>query len=350
MESVFTKYYDISKNELNNLISDFDSDIEKKNNNFECSYCKRPDLIIDNVKNIIVCNNCGLINKELFEEFLEFNNDGNETTNARYGTQSSFFYPQASLGTKIKSKRNKFIKLSYVQKQGQTPYKERSLMEVFDKIQTECKYNGISQLIIDTSKIFYKKISEATHVKGKRIGKAIIMRCVNRKSMIAACIFHACKVQKDPRSPKEIALMYDLNIKHVNRGCRKFCDIIDPYILFTQIKNSYSTDFIERYSRQLNILDDYIEKIKQVSNNIYKLNMASTHEPPSIAAGCIMLIVQHYELKITKKKISEIFGISDVTICKTFRKINPFFKILTNDILTDMVLEKINSDKQISYT
>ena len=45
--------------------------------------------------------------------------------------------------------------------------------------------------------------------------------------MIAACVFYACKMQGEPRSPKEIADIYDLEIKHVNRGCRKFLDYID---------------------------------------------------------------------------------------------------------------------------
>lgn len=348
-EDAFSKYYDITKNELKKIVSDIEVYDKEKKNIFECSYCQSLELIIDSIKNIVVCNNCGLINKELLDESFDFNSENVDNNNSRYGTQTSFFYPQASLSTKIKSKRNRLIKLSYVQKQGQTPYKERSLMDVFDKMQTHCKLNGISQTIIDTAKIFYKNISEATHTKGKRIGKTIIMRCVNRKSIIAACLFHACKCEKEPRSPKEIAIVYDLDVKHVNRGCRKFCDIIDTFILFNQIKNSYSTEFIQRYSKQLFIPDEYISKIKQITNNIYKLNIVSTHEPPSIAAGCIMLIINNYELKIAKKKISEIFGISDVTICKTFRKISPYFKILENDKLTDIVLDKVNNIKEKLY-
>ena len=39
------------------------------------------------------------------------------------------------------------------------------------------------------------------------------MRCINRKSMIAACLFYACKFQNEPRSPKEIADIYSLEIK-----------------------------------------------------------------------------------------------------------------------------------------
>jgi len=146
-------------------------------------------------------------------------------------------------------------------------------MDVLKTIQTKCKNYGITQTIIDSAKILYKKVSESVHSKGKRKGKNIIMRCINRRSMIAACLFHACKLQKETRSPKEIADIYDLEIKHVNHGCRKFCDIIEIGSLFYEIKSSQSFDFIERFSKKLNIDKEYINIAKDVSNNIHKLEL-----------------------------------------------------------------------------
>jgi hypothetical protein len=36
---------------------------------------------------------------------------------------------------------------------------------------------------------------------------------------------------------------------------------------------------------------------KDVSNNIHKLELVTTHEPPSVAAGCILLVVEYYSRK-----------------------------------------------------
>ena len=227
------------------------------------------------------------------------------------------------------------------------PYKEKSLMEVLDTIQSKCKKYNIRTTIIDSAKILYKKISESVHIKGKRQGKHIIMRCINRRSIIAACLFHACKLQKETRSPKEIADIYDLDLKHVNRGCRKFCDIIDPNTLFYQIKSSLSSDFIERFAKKLNIDKEYINISKDVSNNIHKLDLTSTHEPPSVAAGCILLVSNNYNIPLSKKQISEIFQISDVTISKTFRKIWPYRQIILNNKITDLIIEKKNNSNNI---
>jgi transcription initiation factor TFIIIB Brf1 subunit/transcription initiation factor TFIIB len=158
--------------------------------------------------------------------------------------------------------------------------------------------------------------------------------------MIAACLFHACKLQKETRSPKEIADIYSLEIKHVNKGYRKFMDFINLEELQHTFTSSKSTDFIKRFADKLDMEEKYIKYATEISNNINKLDLASTHEPPSVAAGCLLLVVNMYSLTINKKQISEVFGISDVTISKTYRRIWPFHKIITNNEITEMILEK----------
>jgi transcription initiation factor TFIIIB Brf1 subunit/transcription initiation factor TFIIB len=339
------KYLDLSDEQIDNLLLGFDLDSKKSGDKVICKNCKSINMVIDSAKGYMICVDCAVINKEYFDYNPDMGNSEDFTSTACYGGPSNFFFPKASLGTKIVSKG--YNRLSLLQKQGQMPYKEKSLMDVLETIQSKCKKYNITSTIIDSAKILYKKISESVHNKGKRKGKNIIMRCINRRSMIAACIFHACKLQKEPRSPKEIADIYDLDIKHVNRGCRKFCDIIDSNTLFNQIKSSQSTDFIERFAEKLNIDKKYITIAKDVSNNINKLDLASTHEPPSVAAGCILLVTNYYNIPLTKKQISDNFGISDVTISKTFRKIWPYHKIVINNTITNLILEKkktINND------
>lgn len=337
------KYLDMSNDQIDNLLMGVDLDRTSHTTQSKkcCINCKSEKLVIDTNKGHMVCVDCAVINEEYLDENPEpINNDGESSNTSRYGAPSSFFFPKASLGTKIVSKG--FTRLSILQQQGQMPYKEKSLMDVLKTIQTKCKNYGITQPIIDSAKILYKKVSESVHSKGVRKGKNIIMRCINRRSMIAACLFHACKLQKETRSPKEIADIYDLEIKHVNRGCRKFCDIIDSNTLFYQIKSSQSSDFIERFAKKLNIDKIYIDIAKDVSLNINKLDLVSTHEPPSVAAGCILLVTQYYNIQLSKKQLSDIFGISDVTISKTFRKIWHYHKIVLSNKITELILEKKN--------
>ena len=48
----------------------------------------------------------------------------------------------------------------------------------------------------------------------------------------------------------------------------------------------------------------------------------------------------NYDNSLSKKYISQIFGISDVTISKTFRKIWPYHKILLSNTITNLIIEK----------
>jgi transcription initiation factor TFIIIB Brf1 subunit/transcription initiation factor TFIIB len=351
-------YLDMTDDQIDNLINnlnlnnnleiDFKKlDIKKKS----CKSCKSEKLVKDNIKGYLVCTECAVINQEFLDENPEFTYDeeNNGNGSSRYGCPANYFFPKSALGTKIAPPKKGYNKVIALQRQGQMPYREKSLLEVLERIQLKCKKYSITQTIIDSAKILYKKVSDSKHIRGKRKGKNMIMRCINRRSMIAACVFYACKMQKEPRSPKEIADIYDLEIKHVHRGCRKILDYIDLNSTFYQIRNSQAADFIERLSKKMDIDKKYIDIAKDICNNIHKLDIASTHEPPSIAAGCILLVANTYNINISKKQISEIFDISDVTISKTYRKIHPYYKIILNNKVTDLILQKknamINPDK-----
>ena len=339
-ENIESKYLEMSDNDIDKLLLGVDLDEEDKEetSNNLCTSCQSDDLVI-NPNGECICQSCGVVNSEMYDEMPEFNNDLEGSS--RYGCPSNYFYPKSALGTKFRTRG--YSRISNIQKQGQMPYREKSLLEILTKIQKKCKTYGITQTIIDSAKILYKKISDCKHTKGKRAGKNRIMRCINLRSMIAACVFYACKLQGEPRSPKEIADIYELEIKNVNKGCRRFLEFIDLDSLNTEFSSSKSSDFIERFAGKLNLEEQYIKIAKDISINIHKLDIASTHEPPSVAAGCILLVSIMYNLDISKKQISDIFKISDVTISKTYRRIHPFHKIVMSNIITDLVLEKRNT-------
>ena len=134
------KYLDLNDEQIDNLLLGLN--LDKKNNiknKNVCKNCKSSNLIIDNNNNI--CNECGVINDEYLDENPDiYNNESEGANNYHYGCPSSFFFPIASLGTKIVSKG--YNRLSLLQKQGQMPYKEKSLMDVLENIQNKCKkYN-----------------------------------------------------------------------------------------------------------------------------------------------------------------------------------------------------------------
>lgn len=333
----FNKYLNMNDNDIDNLLLGLDLNKKKENDKQErlCSQCTSDKLVFDKHQGHNVCQNCGTVNLMILDDKPDFNQ---KDATSNYGCPSNYFCPISALGTKMRTRG--YSRISAIQRQGQVPYCEKELLTTIKSIQLKCQHYSIRGPIIDTAKTLYKKIRDYKHIKGKRKGKNMIMRCINRRSMIAACVFIACKLQNEPRSPKEIADLYDLEIKHVNRGYRKFLDIVSLDVFFTEFKSSISTDFIERYSEKLGFDQKYIKIAKDISTNIHKLDIVSTHEPSSVAAGCLLLVSKIHSLDINKKKISQIFKISDVTISKTYRRIYHYHQIITNNMLTNLIHEK----------
>ena len=131
------KYLDMSDEQIDNLlmglsINTVSAKTEQKKKGQICTNCKSFNLILD-ISNF-VCTDCGTISGQYLDENPDIPNGENEqSSSSRYGTQTSFFFPKASMGTKIASKG--FNRLSLIQRQGQMPYKEKNLMEILDVIQ-----------------------------------------------------------------------------------------------------------------------------------------------------------------------------------------------------------------------
>lgn len=304
-----------------------------------CSSCGSNDLVNDSSKGYLVCRNCGVFDSIGFDNGLEKTSYDDDKEVSRCAGPTNFFLPKSSIGTTIGGVGNNRIKM--LQKWSQMPYKERSLYEVIQKIESRCKKYNIPKSVIDNAKILYKNISETKYDDSN---KTIIIRGINRESLIAACVYYGARMQKFPRTVKEVSDIFELKITQVTKGCRKFLDIMENNPIISNMISTNAVDFIERYAGKLKIKRNFIEQAIQISNNINKLELISDHQPPSIAAGSIMIMSVINNLNLNKKMISEVFNISEVTISKTYNRIIKYKDILINDELVEKALSIMNKN------
>jgi len=109
------------------------------------------------------------------------------------------------------------FKIIKKQKWNSITYKERSLRSVFEYISEICSKNNIPKIIVDTAKILYKRLIDC---------KRITFRGENRTSLIAACVFKACKVNNNYRGAEEIAKFFDLDNDQIIWGKKQFKKIM----------------------------------------------------------------------------------------------------------------------------
>ena len=326
-------------NQINNI------DVKEDKINFNiCNHCNNDSLINDSNLGCFVCSNCGFLNAEYFDKNPEYGNFGSDSSSSRLGCTTNFFFPVSSLGTKIAG--SNFSRVKMLQSWGQMPYHERALMEDLEYIQKISKEHKIPQIVIDNAKILYKKVKDFKEEDEKKI----IVRCKNKKSLLAAALYYGAKIQDMPMRPKEIGKIFDLEVKQVNKGTTKFQKMVDLREVTVNIKNSQCTDYIKQYCKKLNLNNDQYIMAKQITNNIIKLNLATTHQPTSVTAGAILLMGELKNIQFDKKELAEIFEISDVTITKTFRKILPYRQILIDDKITNEIYLAMKKEEKLNLT
>jgi len=310
--------------------------------NQSCLECESTNIIYTTNRGSFICNECGCESREILDDSPEWTNnyDDKKTENNRCIGPSNAFYPRSSLGTTINIPG--YSKIKMLRTWDHIPYRERSLAKVLNEMDSNCKKFNIPKAVIDYAKILYRNIRETKHESGINKGKNVIIRGINRKQIIAACFYFGSVLQKIPRSTKEVADIFNLQIKQITKGCRKFLEIMKDNFIVFDIKPSYGSNFVDRFGSKIKLSKEVIQLSKTISDNTTKLDIASDHQATSIAAASILLATIILKEDVSKKTISDIFNISDVTITKTFKKISPYEKIIIDDDLTNQFNFKIN--------
>jgi transcription initiation factor TFIIIB Brf1 subunit/transcription initiation factor TFIIB len=314
---------------------------EIKHNIFWCESCQNDDIIEDTSHGNLVCKNCGQVISNLLDTNPDWNQhgDGDKKDTGRTSLTINNLLPQSSIATTIGGNCSSRIKILH--SWSAMPYKERSLNNDFKIIQSKCTQGKILKCIEDDAKIMYKNISDCKHLTGKNKDKNIITRGIKRKALIAACVLYACRKKDKTRSPKEIAELFDLKYTEITKGCKKFFKLAKLKHMEVKINFTKPEHFITRFCDELKIKKEYAEQAIQISNNVQKLRIASVHTPLSLATGSIYLMIHLNGFNIQKKTIADKFNVSQVTIAKAFKKLEPFINILTNNNICNQLNKEI---------
>ena len=230
-----------------------------------------------------ICKKCNTLQEKYIDSQAEWRYYGHEDTKTsdptRCGMPTNDLLPQLSLGSVIGNdftSKNSYemYKIRKYQRWNSTTYKERSLYNIIDNISLQASNSGISQSIIDEAKVLYKELSEMK-----------ISRGTNRNGLIASSIYMSCKVNKVPRSAKEIAKIFNIDITTMTKGTKKFHDIMKTNMVCTKPE-----DFIMRFCSKVNMEDKYIDLCLHIINKADEYSIVSESAPPSIATGTIFLV------------------------------------------------------------
>jgi transcription initiation factor TFIIB len=178
---------------------------------------------------------------------------------------------------------------------------------------------GISKIIIDDAIRYHKQISEHRTFRG-----------LNRDGIIAASIYVACRVNKTPRTAKEIATIFHLDNSSATKGCKNATSILNTIEQDfannnkTNFGNTTPMCFLDRYCSRLNLNNEIISLCKFIAKKVEAKNYVPENTPNAIAAGIIYFVSLACRLDANKRNIHQISEISEVTINKCCKKLEKY--------------------------
>ena len=305
----------------------------------KCDRCE--NVLAFSEEGFLTCTNakCGIIYKDIVDQTAEWRyygaDDNQHNDPTRCGMPINPLLKESSFGCKvvcIGSMSYEMRKIRRYTEWQSMPYKEKSQYDEFQRITLMSQNAGIPKLIIDDAVRYHKKISEYE----------LTFRGDNRDGILAASIYISCKINSYPRTAKEIATIFNLDVTSATRGCKNALSIINN--LEKDLVNTEKTafcrtkpeSFIERYCSKLNINNELTKLCQFIAMKIDKNDFMAENTPHSIAAGIVYFIAQICKLNISKRDVKNISEISEVTINKCYKKIEK----IRGELIPAVILKK----------
>ena len=313
----------------------FLSNLEKKEEEHGVKCCDLKENY-QNDNDMIICKVCSNVITNISDnpEWRYYGSKDNKSSDpTRCGMPVNTLLPESSVGSSVSYTSNSkdMYQIRKMQQWSGMPYKERSVYKVFLEIQNVCTRNNIPSKITNEAKSIYKVVSSTK-----------ISRGTNREGFIASCVYFACKECNVPRSSKEIADMFGISSNVMTKGVKKCQEIIHMdkknKNRISKTKSTKPEDFINRFCNKLNIEEKQTKQILEICKITVENNIISENTPPSIASGCIFYFTKKGKKDISKKDISDVCKISEVTInkcCKIIEQRDDLFDKVFNNTKCD---------------
>ena len=303
-----------------------------------CNTCGEMLFISDEGFNCCSNKACGKIYKDILDFGAEWRfygaDDTNNTDPTRCGMPINPLLKESSFGCKIVCNFSSSYEMRKIRRYTEwqsMPYKEKSKYDDFQVISVLASNAGIPKIIIDDAIRYYNKISEVKTYRG-----------INRDGILASSIYISCSINQHPRTSKEIASIFKLDNTSATRGCKNALSILNDIECEeenkTVLHNTTPSSFINRYCSKLSINQELTKLCLFIANIVESQKLIPENTPHSISAGIVYFVCQKCNLNISKKSITLISKISEVTINKCYKKLETHETIL----LPSVIVKKYN--------
>ena len=264
----------------------------------------------------IVCSDCGLVIKERSVDLAHSDKRAytSQEKNQREhtGAPISSLLPDIGLTTVIDRKNIKYPDLKRAVKWNtRITWEKRNILIATTELKRICSNLNLPNHIKLEAIKLYKDAFKKKLLRGRSIN-----------SMIAASIYLAIRLKRIPRTLQEILDESSESEKDIRRCYRV---LIREFNI--KSPNTNPSDLIPTYIATLK-LDPKIEINSTKIVNAYSERFSTSgKDPKGIVAGAIYLACRMKGLELTQKDISEVVGVTEVTLRSRYKELSTKLKI-----------------------
>ncbi|MBS3065561.1 hypothetical protein J4229_00750 [Candidatus Pacearchaeota archaeon] len=281
-----------------------------------CPECKSVDLTYNEQMGEIICNECGLI---VEEKMVDTGQDAGgqfdkSDKKGRGGAPISIQKFDKGLTTNVgeisdiyrleSGQTRKFLRLKKWQERVSTSI-ERNLRLAMAELRRVASFLNLPSVVRDEASRVYNFVLQRGLVRGRSM-----------ESVIAACIYAACRSYNIPRTLDEIAAASDVERKEIGRTYRFIVRKLK-----IKVTPSSPKDYISRFSSILHLSPKTQNEALKILKRADISELTSGRGPAGIAAAGLYVAALMNDEKKTQREVADVAGITEVTIRNRYKEL-----------------------------
>lgn len=281
-----------------------------------CPECGSINLTYDDHKGEVICNDCGLI---LEDKMVDTGQDAGgqfdkSEKKGRGGAPISMQKFDKGLTTNVgeisdiyrleAGQTRKFLRLKKWQERVSTSI-ERNLRLAMSELRRVASFLNLPSVVRDESSRVYNYVLQRGLVRGRSM-----------ESVIAACIYAACRSYNIPRTLDEIAGASDVERKEIGRTYRFIVRKLK-----IKVTPSSPKDYISRFSSILHLSPKTQNEALKILKKADISELTSGRGPAGIAAAALYVAALMNDEKKTQREVADVAGITEVTIRNRYKEL-----------------------------
>lgn len=281
-----------------------------------CPECESVDLTYDAQKGEIVCNECGLV---IEEKIVDTGQEGGgqydkSEKKGRGGAPMSIQKYDKGLTTNVgeisdiykleAGQTRKFLRLKKWQERVSTSI-ERNLRLAMAELRRVASFLSLPSVIRDEASRVYNYVLQRGLVRGRSM-----------ESVIASCIYAACRSYNIPRTLDEISEASDVERKEIGRTYRFIVRKLK-----IKVTPSSPKDYVLRFSSILHLSPKTQNEAFKILKKADVSELTSGRGPAGISAAALYVAALLNDEKKTQREVADVAGITEVTIRNRYKEL-----------------------------